>query len=113
MMLAQRSIHNPILKETPTDVKQPIDFLQAFIPKLINIGFIVAVIIFVFVILLGGISWMSAGGDKQKVEDARGKITNGIIGLFVVFFVFVIISVVEILFGVKIMQLDLGILKIK
>lgn len=99
--------------EDPGNINFPIGFLGAFIPKLLTIGFIVAVIIFVFVILLGGISWMTSGGDKQKVEDARSKLTNGIIGLFVVFFVFVIISVVEILFGIKIMQLDLGILKIK
>lgn len=113
MMLAQRPIHNPILGEDPGNINYPIGFLGAFIPKLINLGFIIAVIIFVFVLLWGGISWMTAGGDKQKIEDARGKVTSGIIGLFVVFFVFVIISVVEILFGIKIMQLDLGILKIK
>ncbi len=105
-------INNPILGEDPTNVNHPIGFLQAFIPKLINIGFIVAVVIFVFVLLWGGISWMTSGGDKQKVEDARSKITNGIVGLFVVFFVFVIINIVEMLFGINIMELDLGILKL-
>lgn len=105
-------IHNPILGEEPNNVNHPIGFLQAFLPKLINIGFIVAVIIFVFVLLFGGISWMTAGGDKQKVEDARSKVTNGVVGLFVVFLIFVIIKIVEILFGINIMSLDLGILKL-
>lgn len=108
-----RPIHNPILGEDPNKINYPIGFLQAFIPKLINVGFIIAVIVFIFVLLWGGISWMTAGGDKQKVEDARSKVTNGIVGLFVVFLVFVIIQVVEMLFGIDIMELDLGILKIK
>jgi arginine exporter protein ArgO len=29
----------------------------------------------------GGINWITAGGDKQKVEDAKSKITNAIMGM--------------------------------
>ena len=110
--LAQRPIHNPILGEDPGKTNDPTGFLGAFIPKLITIGLIIAVITFVFVILWSGISWMSAGGDKQKIEDARSRLTNGIMGLFVVFFVFVIVQLVEIIFGISIMELDFGILKL-
>jgi hypothetical protein len=44
------------------------------------IAFIVA---FVFLVL-GGISWITSGGDKAGVEAARNKIINAIIGLIVV-----------------------------
>lgn len=32
----------------------------------------------------GGLSWITAGGDKAKVEDAKSRITNAIIGMAVI-----------------------------
>jgi len=45
---------------------------------------VVAAIFFTFQIIAGAISWMSAGGDKGAIEDARKRITNGIVGLVIV-----------------------------
>jgi len=33
---------------------------------------------------LGGLQWVTAGGDKTQLENARNKITNAIIGLIIV-----------------------------
>lgn len=43
-------------------------------------GFLLA---FVFLIT-GAISWISSGGDKQKLESARDQITNAIVGIVIV-----------------------------
>lgn len=50
------------------------------------IGFItvIAGLWFVFLILTGGISLMTAGGDKGAFEDARKRLMTGAIGLVVV-----------------------------
>lgn len=32
----------------------------------------------------GGLNWIMAGGDKTKIEEARNRITNALIGLVVV-----------------------------
>ncbi len=37
-----------------------------------------------FYMLLGGFDWITAGGDKTKLQGARDKITNALIGLIVV-----------------------------
>lgn len=42
--------------------------------------------------VLGAFSWITAGGDKGKVEDAQKKITNSIIGLVLLVSSFVILS---------------------
>jgi hypothetical protein len=34
-------------------------------------------------IIWGAIAWITAGGDKNKVEEARNRITTAIIGLIV------------------------------
>jgi len=44
---------------------------------------IAALLVFLYLIL-GGIEWITSGGDKGKTESARNKITSAIIGLVVV-----------------------------
>ncbi len=34
-------------------------------------------------IIMGAIQWMTSGGEKTKVEEARNRITNAIIGLII------------------------------
>lgn len=40
--------------------------------------------VFVFLIM-GAINWLTAGGDKAKVEAARDRITNAIVGMAILF----------------------------
>jgi len=41
-------------------------------------------IIAVIIILLGGFKWMTAGGNEEKVSEARKLIFAGIIGLIII-----------------------------
>ena len=63
---------------------------------------IIAVIFVFFMLVQGGYAWITAGGDKAKVEEARTRITNAIIGLAIVASAFALISVVGQFFGVNI-----------
>lgn len=38
-----------------------------------------------FQLLLGGLNWISSSGDKGKLEAAQNRITQAVVGLFVVF----------------------------
>lgn len=81
------------------------------IGRLISAAFSVAVliaVIFVFMQLIqGGYSWISAGGDKSKVEEARNKITNALIGLAIVAAAWALIIVIGKFFGVNVTELNL------
>lgn len=103
-------ITNPFVETAPKD---PFVFFRDFIAELINIGLVVAAIIFFFVMLIGGITWMTSGGDKQKAESARSHLTNGVIGLLIVLAVFAILGIVETLFDINLLTLDLGKLIVK
>jgi hypothetical protein len=98
-------ITNPILGDLGG--KTGISFFQSFIPNLISLAFILGVIIFFFILIIGAIQWISSGGDKQAVENARGKVTNAIIGLVILFTVYAIIQLINIFFGVKLLELTL------
>jgi len=41
-------------------------------------------IIAVVIILLGGFKWMTAGGNEDKIEEAKKMITAGVIGLVII-----------------------------
>lgn len=43
---------------------------------------IAAILVFVFLVW-GGIEWITSSGDKSKMEGARNKISNAIIGLVI------------------------------
>ena len=78
-----------------------------FISNVIGVLTIVAIIWFVFVLITGAISWISAGGDKNAVEGARKKITNGIIGLVITIAAIFIIDLIGTFLGIPNI-LDIG-----
>ena len=67
---------------------------------------IAAVIALVFLVW-GGIKWILSGGDKAKVEAARGTIIAAIIGLVITFLAYFILNLVLGLFGLSLSNLIL------
>lgn len=111
----------------PSEIKNPVlgpalqgyanseggnQFFGALIPNAIIFTFIVGSLIFFFMLISGAIQWISSGGDKQGLEGARGKITNALIGIVLLFASLAIIRLIEYFFGVSILTLDIGPLKI-
>lgn len=95
---------NPIIGPI-TPGKGGVEFLQVFIPNLIVLGFIVGALVFLFILIIGAIQWMASGGDKAAVEAARGKITNAIIGIIILFALFAILGIVGRFLGIEALQL--------
>ena len=76
---------------------------QAFgtiISGIIGFLLILATIWAFFQILIAGVNWISSGGDKSKLESAQQRITQGIIGLFIVFAAWGIFLILLRFFGV-------------
>jgi hypothetical protein len=109
-------ITNPALSQSLQEILEspnPIAFFQKFIPMLIGFGFVIGTIIFFFIMMVGAIQWISSGGDKASVEQARGKVLNAVVGIVILFATFALIKVIEIFFGTNILELDIGPLKIE
>lgn len=70
--------------------------------QLIYVGleliFISAAILSFFNLLIGGLQWITSGGDKEGVEKARKKITAALVGLAITLSVYAIASIVDIIF---------------
>lgn len=66
----------------PTNVK--IDKLGTLISSLVGTLLVIASLLAFFYLILGGIQWITSGGDKTGMEAARNKITHAIVGLVIV-----------------------------
>ena len=109
--LIAQNVNNPALGPSLGNING-VEFIRGLIPALVGVGFVIGVIIFFFVLLIGAIGWITSGGDKAKAETARGRITNAIIGLVILFSLYAIINLLEIFFATNLVRIDLGPLKI-
>lgn len=76
--------------------------LSGIISSLFTVGVLVATIFTFFYLLWAGYNWLTAGGDKAKVDSARQRLTNGIIGLAIVASALAISTIVNQFFGISI-----------
>lgn len=76
--------------------------LGDLISALIALAYFVAGVAFFFMLIIGGIQWISAGGDPKALDGARKRITNAVIGLVIVVAAYAITVIVGQVFGISI-----------
>lgn len=81
------------------------DSIGGILGTIITFIFVVAIIIALVFLIYGGLKWVVSGGDKGKVEEARGTIIAAVIGLVVVFLSYLILNFVLSLFGISLSTL--------
>ncbi len=72
------------------------------ISALVGTLLILAALLAFFFLILGGIQWITSGGDKAGMEAARNKITHAIVGLIIVGAAWAIMLLIQNFLGVSI-----------
>lgn len=67
---------------------------QTLLSRILNLLLLLGAAAALIFLIIGGFKWITAGGDKTKVEAARSTIVGAIIGLIVVFLSFFVINFV-------------------
>lgn len=78
--------------------------LELFLSNLIGFLTIFASILFIVYFLIGGIEWITAGGDSGKVQKARDKMVNGVIGLVVIIGAYGVIGLIGRVIGLDLLN---------
>ncbi|MFH1971556.1 MAG: hypothetical protein ABIJ05_04200 [Patescibacteria group bacterium] len=99
-------ITNPALGTLKT--KTGDNFFSSLIPALVGLAFVIGALLFFFTLILGAIDWITSGGDKTKLESARSKITNAIVGFVILLIAFAIVRIIQDFFKIDILILDIG-----
>ncbi|OGG11246.1 hypothetical protein A2Z00_01210 [Candidatus Gottesmanbacteria bacterium RBG_13_45_10] len=53
-------------------------------------------------LVVGGFSFLLSGGDPKKLEQARGTITNAIIGLVIIISAYLILRIIQAITGANV-----------
>lgn len=70
----------------------------------LTIMIILCIVVSLVFIILAAISWIRSGGDKNKLQAARAKLTYAIIGLIVAFMAFFIVSIIGYVFKIDLLN---------
>lgn len=77
--------------------------LGTIIGSFIGLAFVVGGLLTLMYMILGAINWITAGGDTGKIDKARSKIIQGIVGLAVLVSVYAVFMVVQYFFGLDVL----------
>lgn len=87
-------------------------FFDNALSAAITLFFTLGAIVFLGILMVGGIQWITSGGDKVRVESARGRVTSAIIGLAILLSVFAVVIAIEFFFGVNLTSFNVEDFKI-
>lgn len=96
--LAQNS--GNLVPSTIRPINNAVSVVRGIIQFILVVAFVAA---FIFLII-GGLRWITAGGDEKAVSSARNMITAALVGLVIVLVAYAIIRLVEIFFQVNIIS---------
>lgn len=101
---APEGIYNPVL-ERIIGQGSGAEILARLIASFLKIAFSVAGLVLLAMLLVGGIQWMIAGGDKEQMTKAQGRITSALIGFVIFMSVFAIINFLAPALGLDFLQI--------
>lgn len=85
-------------------------FLGSLLSTVITIILVVGGLFFFFQLITGAVSWIGSGGDKAKLEEARSKLLSAGVGLVLLFSAWAIITLIENIFGVGIVNFEIPVI---
>lgn len=88
------------IKRPESTVK--IENIGQLISALVGALLIISALLAFFFLILGGIQWITSGGDKAGMEAARNKITHAIVGLIIVGAAWAIMILIQNFLGVQV-----------
>ncbi len=95
-----------ILADATINIPQPsnvaINDFGKLVSAIVGTLLIVAALLAFLFLILGGIQWITSGGDKAGMEAARNKITHAIVGLIIVGAAWAIMILVQNFLGITI-----------
>ncbi|QQS39282.1 hypothetical protein IPM62_01580 [Candidatus Woesebacteria bacterium] len=92
-------INNPVFTPELASMNGT-DYFSSIFKSFVGLVILAGVIILVFMIITGAISWISSGGNVNQIEQAKKKIAQGIAGMTVILSIFFIVNLVGCILGI-------------
>lgn len=99
------AIINPTIGNEGDVEKMGGKVLSPLIARLWQVMVILGGLLVLIFLIWGAFDWLSSGGDEKKLEGAKDKITNAIVGMVILAGSFAIVSLLENVFGFSIINI--------
>jgi hypothetical protein len=77
--------------------------IGSIVSKLLPYIYVIAGLILLLMLVLGGIGLMTSAGNPDKSKAAMGKIKGGLIGFLIIFISYFVAKIIEVALGVSFM----------
>ncbi len=94
-------VTNPAIAQ---DFGEDVMGLENMITNFIGIATIIAGLILIAYLIMGAITWATAGGDPKAVDKAKKIITNAVTGMVLVAAAMIIIAILQSVLGIDILD---------
>lgn len=95
-------IYNPVIG--PFGIGEGAEIIAELIGKILNLLFMVGGLVLLVMIIISGIQWMLAGGNKESLARAQGRLTSAIVGFIILASAFAIISLIANILNVEFLK---------
>ena len=80
----------------------PYEDIGDILSAALQISLVIAGLIVLLMVIMGGIQYMTSGGDKEEAQAAQKRITAALVGLVIVVSAYALAVIIEKVFGVSI-----------
>lgn len=98
--------HTPTHFEDPCVPKSgivPFTDVGGLLGNLLSVAIIGGSILLFLYLIMGGVQWMTSGGDKVATQAARDRITAALVGLLIILAVWGVFRVLEAALGISVL----------
>lgn len=99
-LLAQTPISNPQISANVLSLNGW-QYIGRIIPIFVLIILVTGALLMFLLLVWGAIQWITSGGDRVAIENARKKITNALIGLALLLLVYFTIQLINYIFKIN------------
>ena len=82
----------------------PYEDIGDILSAALQISLVIAGLIVLLMVIMGGIQYMTSGGDKEEAQAAQKRITAALVGLVIVVSAYALAVIIEKVFGVSIVS---------
>lgn len=90
----------PVIGTIPVPPGFP-DEPNEIIAGIITLVIAIAGLVFFFMLIFGGIRYLTAGGDEKAIQEARRSLTTAVVGLIIIVAAFLIAQLLFAVFGLN------------
>lgn len=95
------AITNPLLENSQNISEEPIKYTNNVIQTIITLFLIVGSIYFIWHVVMSAYHMISSQGDPKKWEEAQKALIYSIVGVIVIFSIFLILRLIGMVFGIE------------